>query len=137
MKKIIYILILYFLFPIISNAVSNVNYDITKFNIESNILSNGDLNICEYTQLTGSFNGYVRDIFYKSGNSLYAPKGISNIKVYDLNTNTFSKGNEFVFDRNAYKGDTLKYYYDTTYNGVSVTIFNANSRGNKGYLKIL
>ena len=76
MKKYIilfYFLILLFPLSVSAQAVTNVNYDIDSYKIDAYISNNGDMNVCEYIKQTGSFNGYVRDIFYKSGEEEYTP----------------------------------------------------------------
>ncbi len=134
MKKYILLLIGIILFIPYQVKASEVDYDITNFKIESNILDNGDVNVCEYIEQKGYFNGYVRDIYFSEGEQEYNPSAIENIKVYDLNTNNLSKGKEFVYDNAAFKGDNLKYYYSSTYNGISVTMFNHSEGERKGYV---
>ena len=73
-KNILLIISLFLLFPLSVLGVTNVDYDITKYTIEADILDNGDVNVCEYLKLDGSFNGYVREIYYKSGDINFAPR---------------------------------------------------------------
>ena len=134
MKKNILLIILFLLFPLSVLGVTNVDYDITKYTIEADILDNGDVNVCEYLKLDGSFNGYIREIHYKSGDNNYAPRDLSNLTIYDLNVKDMTKGSIFTYDENAVKGDILKYNYDTNYNGIDVTMYNANSYGEKGFV---
>jgi len=137
-KNILLILILFLLFPIKVFGVTNVDYDITKYTIEADILNNGDVNVCEYIKLDGSFNGYVREIHYKDGGYEYNPTALTNLNVYDLNVNNMTKGNVFSYDDSAVKGDVLKYtyepYYDYSFKGIDVTMYNANNRGEKGFV---
>ena len=135
MKKSIFLTILvYLIFPLTTLAESVVDYDINKYNIEANIKNNGDLNVCEYIKLTGSFNGYIRDVFYKEGDETYTPTNIREINVYDLNVNTMTKGNIFIYDDNALKGDVFKYNIQNNYNGPTITMFNENTSGSKGFV---
>ena len=66
MKKILLtFLVLCLILPLKVLAVSDVDFDITKYTIDANIQDNGDVNVCEYIKLYGSYNGYIRDIYYK------------------------------------------------------------------------
>ncbi len=91
-KKILWLFLL--LFPImIANA--SVNYDITNFLIDANVLENGDLKVKELIVLKGNFNGYVRELRYKnlktkaydgekidfSDSAFYNANGISNVEL--------------------------------------------------------
>lgn len=133
-KNIMWVLIGFLLFPLSVFAVDYVDYDITQYKVEADIKSNGDVNVCEYIKQTGSFNGYVRDIYYKDGDATYTPTGMSNINVYDLNVDNMSKGEAFSLVNYASKGDKLKYTVDNNTYGPSITMFNANSSGSKGYV---
>ena len=137
-KNVLLILILLLLFPLTVFGVTNVDYNITKYSIEADILNNGDVNVCEYIKLDGSFNGYVREIHYKDGGYEYNPTDLTNLNVYDLNVNNMTKGNAFSYDDSAVKGDVLKYTYEPYYNysfkGIDVTMYNANNRGEKGFV---
>ena len=64
-KSVIFIIIAFILIPLNVFAVSDVNFDITKYNINADVQNNGDVNVCEYIKMDGSYNGYVRDIYYK------------------------------------------------------------------------
>ena len=134
MKKIFLIVLLYFLFPLMTFAVNEVNYKITKYDINANILNNGNVNVCEYIKLTGSFNGYIREIYYKDGDSKYSPTNLLNINVYDLNINTMTKGSLFNYDDYANTGDVLKYNIKNYKSGPSIKMYNANSSGSKGFV---
>ncbi len=90
MKKIIYLFCLMFFF--IVNVKAYVNYDITDYLIDANILENGDLQVKELIVLDGEFHGYVRDIMFKnsklsnnsnnySDNDIYNAKGITDVKI--------------------------------------------------------
>ena len=131
MKKIFLITLLYLLFPLITYAA---DYDITKYNIEANIEDNGNVNVCEYLKLDGIFNGYVRDVFYKMGDTNYTPTNISDIKIYDINTYNMSKGEIFSYDDYAKVGESLKYNIKNYTNGPSIKMFNSTNGGTKGFV---
>lgn len=81
MKKIKYLLFLILiLLPIKINALE-VNYEINKFDVNGDILENGDVLVTEKITMTGNFNGYIRDIKYKSAQPLYDPSKIELIKI--------------------------------------------------------
>lgn len=135
MKKSVIILIILCLFlPLKVFAVSNVDFNINKYTINANIKANGDIDVCEYMLLNGSYNGYVRDIFYKDGESDYIPRNLTNLKVYLLDTNNFSKSNEFSLVSSANKGDKLKYTVTNKSAGPTVTMFNENISGDSGFV---
>ena len=132
MKKfLIFILVLFF--PCIVNA-DEVNYDITNFLVESNILDNGDLHVKELIVLDGNFNGYERDILYANeileegesfaNNILYNALDITNLTikakyVKDVSYETF-KDNDFTTftnTNNAQNGDKGKYITTHLTNG--------------------
>ncbi len=132
MKKfLIFILVLFF--PCIVNA-DEVNYDITNFLVESNILDNGDLHVKELIVLDGNFNGYERDILYANeileegesfaNNILYNASDITNLTikakyVKDVSYETF-KDNDFTTFTNtstAQNGDKGKYITTHLTNG--------------------
>ena len=85
MKKIYFIICFLFLVPI-----ANANYEVVDYRIDLTILENGDVNIVEAWQMTGTYNGYERILNYK--NNYFGYKG-------DLLTS---------FDKNLYNGDGIK-----------------------------
>ncbi len=87
MKKIIYTFLLFLFLPILTNAAS-INYDITNFLIDANILENGDMKVREIIVLDGTFHGYVRELQYKNPKlSDYTPGNINfaNSAIYNAN----------------------------------------------------
>ena len=90
-KSVIFIIVAFILIPLNVFAVSDVNFDITKYNINADIQDNGDVNVCEYIKMDGSYNGYVRDIYYKDGDSNYNPRELTDISVYLLNPSDMTK----------------------------------------------
>ena len=94
------------LFPI-SVLASDVDYEMTHYHIVGDVTSSGDLNICEYIGQDGSFNGYEREIDYKSLGGNFAPSSLSNIRVYDYDSDTLKLGREYKLDNNATNGDNV------------------------------
>lgn len=94
MKKILLFILFLFLPSIVSAA--SVNYNITNFYIDANILENGDMEMKELIVLDGTFHGYVRELQYKNNklntyvpgeinfanSAIYNASGINNVKVY-------------------------------------------------------
>lgn len=94
MKKLAFLLIS-FLIPSVVSA-SSINYDITNFFIDAEIMENGNMNMKELIVLDGSFNGYIRELEYKNSklneyipgeinfanSAIYNATGISNIKLF-------------------------------------------------------
>lgn len=81
MKKLIKVFILFILcFPGITKA-SEVDYDITNYYINADILENGDMLVTELLVLDGTFNGYIREIEFK--NSILENDGYKNNQRYN------------------------------------------------------
>ena len=133
-KSVIVLIILCIMLPLQVFAVSNVDFKINKYTVDANVKENGDVDVCEYMLLHGSYNGYVRDIFYKDGESDYVPSDLTNLKVYLLDTRSFSKSSEFTLVNSADKGDKLKYTVTNKSNGPTVTMFNENISGDSGFV---
>ena len=127
MKKVIYVFILLFLF--MTNSKAYVDYDITDYLIDANVLENGDLNIKELIVLDGEFHGYIRDIMYKnsklssnsnsySDNAIYNAKGLTNVKIFakkqedEVSFNTFNEVfkplTKVYYDSDAKDGDYVE-----------------------------
>lgn len=133
-KSVIVLIILCIMLPLKVFAVSNVDFKINKYTVDANVKENGDVDVCEYMLLHGSYNGYVRDIFYKDGESDYIPSDLTNLKVYLLDTSSFSKSSEFTLVNSADKQDKLKYTVTNKSNGPTVTMFNENISGDSGFV---
>jgi hypothetical protein len=111
-KKILFSIISFFILPIVSFAVSNVNYDISNYYIKANILENGDMKVKELIVLDGSFNGYERTINFKNNaldsydeinfehSSIYNFDGIKDVKISGKYMNKVSYSN---IDDNDYE----------------------------------
>ncbi len=131
MKKIFFLLIL-LIFPLIVYA-SDIDYDITNYHIESTILPNGSLNVCEYIGQEGTFNGYEREIDYLSLNEEYAPDDLTNLHIYDYNWKTQTKGQEFDLVSYAQLGSKYKYTIQEKEGYIKVRMYNHAEDEKKGY----
>ena len=92
MKKLLVFLIL-LIVPVFVYA-DTVDYDITNYYIDADILENGDLRVKELIVLDGSFNGYEREIAYTNSklihhnpvdlehDAIYNAEGITDYKAY-------------------------------------------------------
>lgn len=88
--KRIFLLFVMMLFIPISISASEVDYEITNYYIEADVLQNGNMEVTELIVLDGTFNGYIRDIKYKNSaltennfevNSNYNAQGLELISV--------------------------------------------------------
>lgn len=83
MKKVLSLIIsLFIFFPVITFA-NEVDYDITNYYINADILTDGDMKVTELIVLDGTFNGYIRDIEY-TNNSLQS-NDFENNAIYNAN----------------------------------------------------
>ena len=92
MKKLIYLLL--FLFIPLNVHADEIDYDITNYYINADILENGDLEVSELIVLNGTFNGYQRDVAYTNSiltrsssvdfehDAIYNAAGIKNYSAY-------------------------------------------------------
>ena len=133
-KSVIFVIIAFILIPLKVFAVSDVDFDITKYNINADVQNNGDVNVCEYIKMDGSYNGYVRDIYYKDGDSNYNPSDLTDISVYLLNPSDMTKKDKFTEVVSANKGDKLKYTVNYNGMGPSIAMFNENTGGESGFV---
>lgn len=81
MKKLIKIVILFMLCLPGTIKASEVDYDITNYYINADLLENGNMEVTELIVLDGTFNGYIRDIVYK--NSRLENDGYKNNQRYN------------------------------------------------------
>lgn len=123
MKKIWSVIVtILLIFPIFASA-SEVNYDITNYYINADILTNGDMKVTEVIVLDGTFNGYIRDIKYE--NDLLTENNYANNSIYNAS-------NLEMISVEAKKVE------DVNFNIVTDTGFNsltANQVSNEGYLE--
>ena len=126
MKKIIYSLFLFLLFPMVSLAVS---YDIEEYYINAEVLENGDVSVEEIFLVDGTMNGYELNLSTSSSKSSISASAISNVSVSGANLDsisfdTFAEDfNDFTLVSYASVGDSQKYTVDNTSNGVSIRMY--------------
>ena len=113
MKKVICFIISLFIFSINLYAVSNINYKIDDYIVDSRIDISGNMVVREVIKVKGSFNGYIRDLKYKNSNNNVFDKSIdsfygssiydaSNIEVRKVGTINYDKELDFnVFDQSV------------------------------------
>ena len=126
MKKIIYSLFLFLLFPMVSLAVS---YDIEEYYINAEVLENGDVSVEEIFLVDGTMNGYELNLSTSSSKSSISASAISNVSVSGANLDsisfdTFAEDfNDFTVVSYVSVGDSQKYTVDNTSNGVSIRMY--------------
>lgn len=158
MKKILFIVLsLFFCFPFLNiNAkeITNVDYKITDYFVQSDIDIAGSLNVKELIVLDGSFNGYIRDINWANdklptytgkdkdfyGSTIYNGSGIANLKVGSIKLDDNVKFDDLFKDvtyfnksTNVKNGDSKKYEYTESKNGASIKMFSPVSDGKIGF----
>lgn len=113
MKKILVLIISLFSFISVNYAVSNINYKIDDYIVDSRIDISGNMVVREVIKVKGSFNGYIRDLKYKNSNNKVFDKSIdsfygssiydaSNIEVRKVGTINYDKELDFnVFDQSV------------------------------------
>ena len=153
MKKLLLFIISFFIFPLLSFAVDNVDYDVEHYYIKANILSNGDLKVKELIVLDGSFNGYERTINYRNSNlsgyndidfehsAIYNSDGIKDVTIKAKYLNGVSFKNiddndfeEFTRVYSAYSGDKRKYILTEGYDGNTYRMYYESRRNTVGFL---
>ena len=123
MKKIAKIILLILLcFPIMIKA-SEVEYAITNYYINADILTNGDMEVTELIVLDGTFNGYIRDIVYK--NSRLENDGYKNNQRYNASDFAIQK-----IEAKKVKNVTFDTLKETGY-----TSLTENKASNLGYVE--
>lgn len=158
MKKVICFIISLFIFSINLYAVSNVNYKIDDYIVDSRIDISGNMVVREVIKVKGSFNGYIRDLKYKNSNNKVFDKSIdsfygssiydaSNIEVrkvgtinYDkeLDFNVFNQSiNEFTMNNSCTVNKGCYEKSDIT-DGVSLKMYNeTNNSSTYFYIEYL
>ena len=139
MKQILSSILLFFLFPIISLAIS---YDIDQYYINAQVLENGDMQVAEIILLNGTFNGYERDILYQNSytDSNLNATDLSDLEVYGLNIDkiTFDtfKDNFVKFEQVnlANNGDSAKYILSSLDGGYRIRMYKYTNRGKTAFL---
>lgn len=149
MKKLLWVLGIFLLFPFLVLADGVENYY-----INATIESDGSLLVEEYFNLTGSYRGYERIINYKnsnasrfninassySGSTAHNGSGIEILEIGGVDTyfnGDFANLNvdDFTYDDEAEKGDYGVYNYDTTSSGKDIMIYNPSRKNKAFYLK--
>ena len=145
MKKIKIIFISLFVFLVASPIVQAQST--TKYYIEANIQSNGDMQVKELKELDGEYNGFSTNLRFKNpslrtfmgvkedfeGSTIYNGTDITDLKVYDVvkSTNNFeiiNKPNkEFTKVSFASKGDYGVYTSEEVNGGVNLLIYLPSS----------
>ena len=150
MKKKLFLFILLFM-PIIVMADGIDNYY-----IDANVLDNGDLEVQEYFNLTGTYNGMERIIKFFNGNtndfmpdsSCYGGSKLHNgsgidikeISAVDIDSNfKFNNigGDLFKKTYSANKGDYGVYTSSSSYDGVTVRMFMPSYKNKAFYIKYI
>ena len=151
MKKIKFLLFMFILLFIPSNVFA---YGVNNYFINATVLDNGDLEVQEYFEVNGSFNGMERIINYKNsnayqfnpdapsygGHSLHNGTGvvIEEVRAVDI-TDKFNfdnvTGDKFKSVTSASKGDYGVYTNNSSYNGRTVRIFLPSSKKKAFYIR--
>jgi uncharacterized membrane protein len=136
MKKIFFLITLLLLIPFDAKALVP-NYSIDGVYINADIKDNGDMLVKEQIVMNGSFNGYIRDLYYKGNNSLYDASNIENISVCELplkDRGIFLNDDIYTcFQKvsTASKGESHVYTLNNSFDYISLTMYNYNPSGTK------
>lgn len=144
MKKIKVLIFSLFIFLFANRVYADGT---TKYYIEANIQSNGDMQIKELKELDGEYNGFTTNLRYKNsnlktftgsledfeGSSIYNGSDLTDLKVYDViksgdNFDIINHPNkEFTQVSYANKGDYGKYTKQDTGSGTNLVIYQPSS----------
>jgi uncharacterized membrane protein len=135
MKKIYLLLALLLFMPFGVKALTP-DYNIDGLYINADIRDNGDMLVREQIVMNGSFNGYVRDLYYKGNYSLYDASALELINVCEapqLIENNLGnvKLNCFTEDDYAMPGDSYVYTRSDYSDYTSLKMFNYTPNGTK------
>lgn len=154
MKKLLLTIFSFFIFPVFSFAVSNVNYKVSNYYIKANIQDNGDLKVKELIVLDGSFNGYERSINFRNDalnnyndvnfehSSIYNPSGIKDVSISakymhgdvsfkDIDDRDFDTFSQVTY---ANSGDKGKYIATYSNDGITYRMYYESNRSKVGFL---
>lgn len=153
MKRILIAILSFFVLPIVSFAVENVNYDISNYYIKAKIQEDGSLRVKELIVLDGSFNGYERTINFSNSrlsgyddinfehSSIYNPDGVSDLKISAKYLSGVSYSNiddndyeEFEEVYSAEKGDKHKYTLSEDNDSITFRMYYESNRNKVGFL---
>ena len=130
MKKIVIFLFLLFLWPIKVSALE-VDYDVLGLYINADILENGDMRVQEQIVLDGSFNGYIRDLYFKGKYHLYDASDIELRRVCEVPSSKKGEFNLSAASLNCFKrvssaspGSSHVYKVDNYSDNISLTMYN-------------
>lgn len=130
MKKIVIFLFLLFLWPIKVSALE-VDYDVLGLYINADILENGDMRVQEQIVLDGSFNGYIRDLYFKGKYHLYDASDIELKRVCEVPSSKKGEFNLSAASLNCFKcvssaspGSSHVYKVDNYSDNISLTMHN-------------
>ncbi len=133
MKKLLLLLLTIFILPISIKALTP-NYNVEGLYIDAYIQENGDLLIKEQIVLKGTFNGYIRDLYYKGEYPLY---DASNLEILDVCELTTPENGEIVrcFDRVdfAHSGESYLYEEELGSDYTTLKMYNYNPSGQKTF----
>ena len=102
MKKFICFIFSLFIFSINLYAVSDVNYKIDDYIVDSRIDISGNMVVREVIKVKGSFNGYIRDLKYKNSNSMVFDGSIDSFygsNIYDASNIEVRKVGTINYDK--------------------------------------
>lgn len=155
-KKILFsILFIILIYPISVFASDGETKDL-YMNID--IKEDGSIFVQELATLEGSYNGRLREVFYKNssvghftgtdsdfaGSDIYNGSGIENLKVYSVSGRNLSFSDLFntskrseAFDEVSYgtNGDSKKYEKNYKSDGYSLRIYNPSSNNSSFYME--
>ncbi len=141
MKKIFLIILSFFIMCPIVSAVDNVDYKVDGILMDASIEISGNLLVKEVIKVSGSYNGYIRDLIYSDnvptnytlkkedfyGSNIYNPTNISIRKVglidYDKDLD-FDIYNEEVKEFNECSDSKLCYTTTNMNNTLEVKMYN-------------
>lgn len=137
MRKILLFIVSFLIIPL---SVLGAEYDIKHFYIDANIKTNGDMEVLELIVLKGTFNGYERDLFYKSGSGNYNASNIENLSISAKNVDSvsFDTFNEsfpqFTLVSSASNGDRGKYILTSYDDGLRARMYYSTNNKSTAFL---
>lgn len=147
-KFLFLLLFLFFLYPKGVEAANTTR----RMYINIDVLENGSIHVEEVAELTGEYNGRLRNIEYRNGNariftgeyedfsgsSIYNGSSIKDLKVcdtsLDISKNSFHCESEYREVLSGSKGQSGVYEREDTSNGINLKIYNPSSRKKAFYL---
>lgn len=137
MRKILLFIVSFLIIPL---SALGVEYDIKNFYVDVNVKTNGDMEVSELIVLKGTFNGYERDLFYKSGYSNYNASGLENLNIKakivdDVSFDTFKESfDNFILASSAYNGDRGKYILTNFDDGLRARMYYSTNNSKTAFL---